>query len=66
MGSLFSKPKAPQIKVQAPPVDNPIPEPKQPELGVQETEEQKKRKGKKGLKIDLATPQKKGVGTNIL
>ena len=53
MGSLFSKPKVPDVKVQAPAVDNPVVEPQEPELGVQETAEQKARKGKKGLKISL-------------
>ena len=64
MGSLFSKPKVPDVKVQAPAVDNPVVEPQEPELGVQETAEQKARKGKKGLKISL--DKAKGVGTNIM
>lgn len=63
MGGLFSKPKAPDVKVQAPPVENPIPEPAEPELGAQETAEEKKRKGKKGLKIEL---DKGATGTNIV
>lgn len=63
MGGLFSKPKAPEVQVQAPAVENPIPEPAEPELGAQETDEEKARKGKKGLKIGL---DKGSVGTNIL
>lgn len=66
MGGLFSKPKAPQVKVQAPAVENPIPEPAEPQLGAQETAEEKARKGKKGLKIKLNDNLQKGaVGTNI-
>ena len=63
MGGLFSKPKAPDVKVQAPAIENPIPEPAEPELGAQETAEEKKRKGKKGLKIEL---DKGATGTNIV
>lgn len=63
MGGLFSKPKAPDVKVQAPAVENPVPEPAEPELGAQETAEEKKRKGKKGLKIEL---DKGATGTNIV
>ena len=37
MGGLFSKPKTPDVKVQAPAVENPVPEPAEPELGAQET-----------------------------
>lgn len=66
MGGLFSKPKTPQVKVQAPAVENPIPEPAEPELGAMETAEEKARKGKKGLKIKLNDNLQKGaVGTNI-
>lgn len=63
MGGLFSKPKVPDVKVQAPAVENPIPEPAEPELGAQETAEEKKHKGKKGLKIEL---DKGATGTNIV
>lgn len=63
MGGLFSKPKAPDVKVQAPAIENPVPEPAEPELGAQETAEEKKRKGKKGLKIEL---DKGATGTNIV
>lgn len=52
MGGLFSKPKAPEVKVQAPAIENPVLEPEAPELGAEETEEHKKNKGKKALKID--------------
>lgn len=67
MGGLFSKPKVPQVKVQAPSVENPVPEPAEPELGAQETAEENARKGKKGLKIKLNNNglQKGAVGTNI-
>lgn len=64
IGALFSKPKAPEVKVQAPALDNPVVEPQEPELGAQETEEHKARKGKKGLKVSL--DKAKGVGTNVL
>lgn len=64
MGGVFKKPKPPKVEVQAPPVEQPIPEPVEPELGVRETPEQKKRKGKKGLKIDMTKP-KTGSGLNI-
>lgn len=63
MGGLFSKPKTPDVKVNAPAIENPIPEPAEPELGAQETEEEKARKGKKGLKIEL---NKGSTGTNIV
>ena len=39
MGGLFSKPKIPEAKVQAPPIENPVLEPEAPELGAEETEE---------------------------
>lgn len=52
MGALFSKPKAPEVKVQAPAIENPVLEPEAPELGAEETEEHKKNKGKKALRID--------------
>lgn len=63
MGGLFSKPKIPDVQVQAPAIENPIPEPAEPELGAQETAEEKARKGKKGLKIEL---NKGSTGTNIV
>lgn len=63
MGGLFRKPKAPEVKVQAPPVENPVLEPETPELGAEETEERKKNKGKKALKIDYVGSAR---GTNPL
>lgn len=52
MGALFRKPKTPDIKVNAPAVENPVLEPEEPELGAEETSEQKKNKGKKALRIN--------------
>ena len=52
MGALFSKPKTPDIKVNAPAIENPVLEPEAPELGAEESEERKKNKGKKALRID--------------
>lgn len=63
MGGLFSKPKTPEVKVQAPPVENPVLEPEAPELGAEETGERKKNKGKKALKIDYVGSAR---GTNPL
>lgn len=63
MGGLFSKPKTPEVKVQAPPLENPVLEPEAPELGAEETGERKKNKGKKALKIDYVGSAR---GTNPL
>lgn len=63
MGGLFSKPKVPDVKVQAPPIENPVLEPEAPELGAEETEERKKNKGKKALKIEYVGSAR---GTNPL
>ena len=63
MGGLFSKPKVPDVQVQAPPVENPVLEPEAPELGAEETGERKKNKGKKALKIDYVGSAR---GTNPL
>lgn len=52
MGALFKKPKVPDIKVNAPAIENPVLEPEAPELGAEESEERKKNKGKKALRID--------------
>lgn len=52
MGALFKKPKTPDIKVNAPAIENPVLEPEAPELGAEESEERKKNKGKKALRID--------------
>lgn len=65
MGSVF-KPKAPKIETPAPAVDEPIREPEAPELGFQESAEQKKKKGKQGLKIDLKSSATTSKGANIL
>ena len=63
MGALFSKPKAPEVKVQAPAIETPMLEPEAPELGAEETEEHKKNKGKKALRIDYVGSAR---GTNPL
>lgn len=65
MGGLFSKPKVPDIEPTAPAVDNPIEEPKDPVLGTPETAESKRKKGKKGLKIDLNTSGSSGSGVGV-
>lgn len=70
MGSLFKSPKAPEVKVQAPAVDNPTPEPAEVELGAQDTDEEKARRGKKGLRIDrntsVGTTRSIRSGTNLV
>lgn len=63
MGALFMKPKTPDIKVNAPAIENPVLEPEAPELGAEESEERKKNKGKKALKIDYVGSAR---GTNPL
>lgn len=63
MGALFTKPKTPDIKVNAPAIENPVLEPEAPELGAEESEERKKNKGKKALKIDYVGSAR---GTNPL
>lgn len=63
MGGLFSKPKTPDIKVNAPAIENPVLEPEAPELGAEESEERKKNKGKKALRIDYVGSAR---GTNPL
>lgn len=52
MGGLISKPKVPEIKTQAPAIDNPVLEPEAPQMGAEEDANRKKNKGKKALKID--------------
>lgn len=68
MGGLFSKPKTPApTPAPAPAIQEPVQEVKSPEMGGQETSAEKKRKGKKGLKIDLNTTRGSsggGVGLN--
>ena len=63
MGALFRKPKTPDIKVNTPAVENPVLEPEDPELGAEETSEQKKNKGKKALRINYVGSAR---GTNPL
>lgn len=63
MGALFKKPETPDIKVNAPAIDNPVLEPEAPELGAEESEERKKNKGKKALRIDYVGSAR---GTNPL
>ena len=63
MGALFGKPKTPDIKVNAPAIENPVLEPEAPELGAEESGERKKNKGKKALRIDYVGSAR---GTNPL
>ena len=63
MGALFKKPQTPDIKVNAPAIENPVLEPDAPELGAEESEERKKNKGKKALRIDYVGSAR---GTNPL
>ena len=51
------------IKVNAPAIENPVLEPEAPELGAEESEERKKNKGKKALRIDYVGSAR---GTNPL
>lgn len=65
MGGMFSKPKVPDVQTPAPAIQDPVQEPKSPEMGAQETSTEKKNKGKKALKIDLNTKSGgSGVGLN--
>ena len=66
MGSIFSKPKVPEIKPVAPPVENPTPEVKDPELGMEQSPEQRRKKGKSALKIGLNASASSGSGANIV
>lgn len=66
MGSIFSKPKVPEIKPVAPPVENPTPEFKDPELGMEQSPEQRRKKGKSALKIGLNASASGGSGANIV
>lgn len=63
MGGLISKPKVPDVKVQAPAIDNPVLEPEAPQMGAEEDANRKKNKGKKALKIDYVGSAR---GTNPL
>lgn len=66
MGSIFMKPKVPEIKPVAPPVENPTPEVKDPELGMEQSPEQRRKKGKSALKIGLNASASGGSGANIV
>ena len=66
MGSIFSKPKVPEIKPVAPPVENPTPEVKDPELGMEQSPELRRKKGKSALKIGLNASASGGSGANIV
>lgn len=66
MGSIFKKPKVPEIKPVAPPVENPTPEVKDPELGMEKSPEQRRKKGKSALKIGLNASASGGSGANIV
>ena len=66
MGSIFKKPKVPEIKPVAPPVENPTPEVKDPELGMEQSPEQRRKKGKSALKIGLNASATGGSGANIV
>ena len=63
MGALFKSPKSPEVKVNAPAIENPVLEPEAPELGAEESAERKKNKGKKALRIDYVGSAR---GTNPL
>ena len=66
MGSIFKKPKVPEIKPVAPPVENPTPEVQDPELGMEQSPEQRRKKGKSALKIGLNASASGGSGANIV
>ena len=66
MGSIFKKPKVPEIKPVAPPVENPTPEVKDPELGMEQSPEERRKKGKSALKIGLNASASGGSGANIV
>lgn len=66
MGSIFKNPKVPEIKPVAPPVENPTPEVKDPELGMEQSPEQRRKKGKSALKIGLNASASGGSGANIV
>lgn len=62
MGSVFHKPKAPKIEAAVPAIEQIPADPVAPELGVKESTAEKKKKGKKGLKIKLSAGS--GTGAN--
>lgn len=53
----IDKEEAPDVKVEqaAPAIDKPPEEPKEVDIGTQTTLEQRKRRGKSGLRIDLSS-----------
>lgn len=53
----IDKEEAPDVKIEqaAPAIDNPPEEPKEVDVGTQTTPEQRKRRGKAGLRIDLSS-----------
>ena len=59
LAKVFSigRQEAPDVKIEqaAPAIDNPPEEPKEVDVGTQITPEQKKRRGKEGLRIDLGS-----------
>lgn len=55
MGAIFSKPKAPEVETPAPAIDTPPTEPKEVEVGTQTSSQERKKKGKSGLRIDLSS-----------
>lgn len=65
MGSIF-KPKINKVKPPAPAVDVATPEPVEPELGMTDDTQKKKKKGKSALKIDLTNTAGSGAGVNIV
>lgn len=66
MGGLFRKPEVPKVETPAPAITNPETDTEAPDMGVQETSEQKKKKGKKALKIDLnKSGGSGGAGANV-
>lgn len=55
MGAIFSKPKAPEVETPAPDIDTPPTEPKEVEVGTQTSSQERKKRGKSGLRIDLSS-----------
>ena len=53
----IDKEEAPDVKIEqaAPAIDTPPEEPKEVDVGTQTTAEQRKRRGKSGLRIDLSS-----------
>lgn len=53
----INRERAPDVKIEqaAPAIDTPPEEPKEVDVGTQTTAEQRKRRGKSGLRIDLSS-----------